>query len=483
MGPKAKKGGGKGKKGKGKAKEEEAVPETEYDTMDLEMLQEVVPMLRQQLEKSMLDRNYVQLERDTIQQFYDISKRESQEVELQIAAREREMGLMDESHRVEVRVYVQKVKHLEYEQKQKLAMVQAEAETEQEEVQEYQDIKMESLRDAKLSLNRQVRERELANAEEIMQIQDARQKNLSKLREGFEQSLAALKDKCEQRLVQLDADLELRRKVDVHEIEERKNTHINDLIKNHAKAFGQIKTYYNDITNDNLTLIKSLKNELVEMKKRAVANQQLMQDISQENKRLSEPLSVAVVEVTQLRAQLKDQGKDKLSLANTRARLRAQRGQSAQLRDTLSLREAEFAALEKERDDLYDSFEGAVAQVQQRSEFHNLVLERKVAALEDGIERSSTQLQELVRAAGIPAEEAQRILSSLNNLLTVRNTQIRSLKYDLIRETKAYNDSIRTYQDKLQSLGIPKDEIAGAAEGLKPIPLGTCGPAGLVTAH
>ena len=35
----------------------------EYDTMDLDMLREVVPMLRQQLEKSMLDRNYVQLER------------------------------------------------------------------------------------------------------------------------------------------------------------------------------------------------------------------------------------------------------------------------------------------------------------------------------------------------------------------------------------------------------------------------------------
>lgn len=36
---------------------------SEYDTMDLEMLREVVPMLRQQLEKSMFDRNYVQLER------------------------------------------------------------------------------------------------------------------------------------------------------------------------------------------------------------------------------------------------------------------------------------------------------------------------------------------------------------------------------------------------------------------------------------
>jgi hypothetical protein len=44
----------------------------EYDTMDLEMLREVVPMLRQQLEKSMLDRNYVQLERVFIYNIFDL---------------------------------------------------------------------------------------------------------------------------------------------------------------------------------------------------------------------------------------------------------------------------------------------------------------------------------------------------------------------------------------------------------------------------
>lgn len=40
------------------------------------MLREVVPMLRQQLDKSMLDRNFVQLERDAIQEYYNISQRE-----------------------------------------------------------------------------------------------------------------------------------------------------------------------------------------------------------------------------------------------------------------------------------------------------------------------------------------------------------------------------------------------------------------------
>ena len=52
------------KKGKGKDKKEEAPQEeSEYAIMDLEMLKELVPMLRQQVEKNVMDRNYVQLER------------------------------------------------------------------------------------------------------------------------------------------------------------------------------------------------------------------------------------------------------------------------------------------------------------------------------------------------------------------------------------------------------------------------------------
>jgi ribulose 1,5-bisphosphate carboxylase large subunit-like protein len=54
-------------------------------------------------------------------------------------------------------------------------------------------------------------------------------------------------------------DLELRRKQEIHEIEERKNTHINELMKKHEKAFAEIKNYYNDITHNNLDLIKTLK--------------------------------------------------------------------------------------------------------------------------------------------------------------------------------------------------------------------------------
>jgi len=54
-------------------------------------------------------------------------------------------------------------------------------------------------------------------------------------------------------------EFELRHKTEIHEVEERKNLQINALMKNHEKAFSDIKNYYNDITLNNLALINTLK--------------------------------------------------------------------------------------------------------------------------------------------------------------------------------------------------------------------------------
>merc|ERR1711871_708535 len=88
-----------------------------YATWSLDDMREEIIKKRKQLAKKQLDRNYVQLERDTIQTFYDITQKEVRELDLTIQSKDREMEVMEENHRVEVRVYVQKVKHLEYEHK------------------------------------------------------------------------------------------------------------------------------------------------------------------------------------------------------------------------------------------------------------------------------------------------------------------------------------------------------------------------------
>lgn len=51
----------------------------------------------------------------------------------------------------------------------------------------------------------------------------------------------ALIENYEHKLEKLEAELELRMKVEIHEIEERKNEHINELMMNHETAFREMK--------------------------------------------------------------------------------------------------------------------------------------------------------------------------------------------------------------------------------------------------
>ncbi|TMW60047.1 hypothetical protein Poli38472_000089 [Pythium oligandrum] len=476
MGPK-KKGGKKGKK----AKAEEPPPEepSEYDTMDVPMLKEVIQMLRQQLEKAQVDRNYVQHERDMIESFYDITKQEITDCDNEVMAKDREMEVMEDNHRVEVRVYVQKVKHLEYEHKNNLKRVQADGVGHMDEERDLHQHRETVLRSTKQSLKLELKERELSNEDEIDQMKQAHEKNLTKLREQFEKNISSLEERCQQRLQELQESLELRRKVDIHEIEERKNLHINDLMKNHEKAFTQIKNYYNDITKDNLRLIDSLKNEIAAMKKKAAANTKLMHDVSQENKRLSEPLAAALQEVEHLRHELKDEQKDKLSLRNAKARLLYLAQQVQELKQKQAELRAKYKSLENDRNMLYDTFEQTVQTIHKKGECKNLILEQRLATMDEQHNRKEMQLQEILAAANLDPSHARRVLESLDQVLEGKNGQIRDLQYSVAKSSKTFNDMLRTFTEKLTQFGIPEEEIRSL--GFKPVLTnGNVNPAGLV---
>merc|ERR1711966_487013 len=128
-------------------------------------------------------------------------------------------------------------------------------------------------------------------------------------------------------------------KVEVHEIEERKNQHTNELLFNHQEAFDEIKTYYNDITHDNPQLIRELKDEIAGMRDREKTNQKRMQLLTQENKDLSEPLLKKQEEQRELEEKLKSYTKDKMALKNLRAH-------NKQLEDRIGEAKSDYRATE-----------------------------------------------------------------------------------------------------------------------------------------
>merc|ERR1719428_365528 len=139
-------------------------------------------------------------------------------------------------------------------------------------------------------------------------------KEVSKILQDYERRLKEHITVHSNNIEKVRKELALKRKTDIHEIEERKNTHIQALMKNHEKSFAQVKTYYNEITMNNIALIHNLKKEIEQIKKKEELQDVQIQDLTAENRKLVEPLQRAQGELQELRKELSNYEMDKLSL-------------------------------------------------------------------------------------------------------------------------------------------------------------------------
>lgn len=294
----------------------------------------------------------------------------------------------------------------------------------------------------------------------------------------YEANLHEIETKYQARYQKLIEDLELKLKVEVHELEERKNLHVNDLIRSHEASFAEIKKYYNEITKDNLKSIKKFKAQIAELHRSQAANQKLTMDIAQENKKLTEPLALATAEVAALRADLRDAEKDRMSLANAKARLQTLEKDIRMLAEEHERLSGMYSDMERERAALYERFEETIEAVKKRSDFRNLLLEKKLADLQADYEARQTTLSEVLVAANLDPGALAMVGERLDRLLDDRNRMIRDLQYSVARVTKAHNDALRVYESKLYELGVAAEET-----GFAPLLTATSvGPAGLVAA-
>jgi hypothetical protein len=105
-----------------------------------------------------------------------------------------------------------------------------------------------------------------------------------------------------------------------------------------------------------------------------------------------------------------------------------------------------------------------------------MLLERRLEALGEALEKKDAQLAEVLGAANLEPGALAAINNRLEEVLDSKNQVIKALQYDVAKVSKAHNDVIRVYEAKLAEFGIPVEEL-----GFRPLVTNTStGPAGLV---
>ncbi|XP_034974488.1 dynein regulatory complex subunit 4 isoform X2 [Zootoca vivipara] len=450
--------------------------------MTKEQLEEHMGRIREELDREREERNYFQLERDKIHTFWEITRRQLDEKKAELRNKDREMEEAEERHQVEIKVYKQKVKHLLYEHQNNITELKAESTVSMKLAQkDHRSQEMELRKDMR-TLKVELKEQELSNEMVVKNLRLKQQEDITRLRNDFERQVKEIEAKYEKKMRVLRDELDLRRKTEIHEIEERKNGQINTLMKNHEKAFSDIKNYYNDVTLNNLALINTLKEQMEEMKKREEHLEKEMAEVLLQNKRLVEPLQRAREEVAELLKKLAHYEKDKAMLHHTRARLKATEKELKDLQWEHEVLQQRFIRVQDERDELYQKFTKAINEVQQKTGFKNLLLERKLLGLSNILEKKEVQLNEVLAATNLDPGALSVVTRKLEDVLDSKNNAIKDLQYELARVCKAHNDLLRTYEAKLTAFGIPLDNL-----GFKPLETSVIGhtlgqgPAGFVS--
>ncbi|KAM6253094.1 dynein regulatory complex subunit 4 [Porphyrio hochstetteri] len=450
--------------------------------MSKEQLERHVKRLREELDREREERNYFQLERDKIHTFWDITRRQLEEKKAELRNRDREMEEAEERHQVEIKVYKQKVKHLLYEHQENLTELKTEGVLSVRRAQRDLWAQETELRKDMRSLKVELKEQELANEVVVKSMHLKQEKEITQLYSNFERQMKELEAKHTKKMQVLRDDLDLRRKTEIHEVEERKNNQINELLRNHEKASGDLRNYYNDLTLHNLAFIDLLKGQVEELKKKENQLEKEKADALLQNKQLKESLQQAQEQGSELQKKLANYDKDKEVLTNTKARLKVTQKELKDLQWEHEVLEQRFSKVQAERDELYQKFTRAIGEVQQKTGFKNLLLERKLKALLSVLEKKEVELSEVFAASNLDPTALSLVSQKLEDVLSSKNSTIQDLQLQLARVCKAHDDMLHTMEEKLTAFGIPLDNL-----GFKPLAASVLGqavgqgPAGLVS--
>lgn len=411
-------------------------------------------------QKEERDFNEFQQQREKLNYFWIVEKKKLEDSKAELRNKERELQDLEEKHQVEIKVYKQRVKHLLYEHQNEITRRKTGGETALKLSQDDHRLDEVELKSDRRALKLELKETELTHDDFLKSLKQEHDRNITNLRHEFERKASEVQRNYEKKTKAVRERLEERRKRETLAIEHAKNVHIEALMKAHEKAFAEIKNYYNDITHNNLDLIKSLKEEVGEMRRKEQQDEKQMEHIAQENRRMSEPFKKAREDVDELRAELARYEREKGELRGAKARLLVVESQFGALRwedEVLRQRHAEVAA---QKDALSSRFTAVAAEVKQKAQFKALLLEKKLDTVAETLEARDAQLDDALARANVDVAAlgvGQR--SKARDVVERKASELADLRAELARVADAHGSLVEAVAVKMSDLGVPTPEL------------------------
>lgn len=451
MGPKAKKGGKK-------SEETEVVAET-ADQAEWKQLRNEADRLHKLSKKEEHDFNEFQQQREKLNYFWIVEKKKLEDKRVELRNKERELQDLEEKHQVEIKIYKQRLKHLLYEHQNELTAKKTEAE---QALKIAQDDDYENEIDIKTDrrlLNNSLKEIEVTHEEYIRSLKREQDQKITFLRHEFERRGSEVTKNYDMRMKKTREMLDRKRKEEIKMIEDKKHIMIDMLMTEHSKAFLDIKNYYNDITHNNLDLIKSLKEEVKDLELEERKDQLRLHEKMIENKKLSAPLKKMQEDVIRLRDELQEYEKEKAEMRKVKAALLIVENSSSSVSWEYETLLQKLTDLKNEKEELERHLYANVYEIKQKSAFRGMILEKKLTILQKIQEEREAQLNEVLSHANLEPTVLGQVKGHVDDILLRKNNEARKMQQDILRLQLQYEQLQKFIGGKLEEYGLTMNEL------------------------
>lgn len=423
------------------------------------LMQKEAKDLREKCEREERDFHQFLMEREKINYFWIVEKKTLTEKQADLRNKEREYQDREERQQIELKMFQQRLKHLRYHQQDEVVELKTDAELALKLQEDHHRITESEIKKDKRSLKVEIKEAEVSQEDFIRMLKLEQDQHILELRQEFDRKARDMQQKYEQRMKKIREDMEKQRRKQIQQIEEDKNKQIKNVMDKNSKDFLEIKVYYQDITTSNLDLIKRLKEEHSEIKKRENDDAKKMFDLEQRNKQLKEPLKRAHHDVERLEAELLAYEEDKKKLASVKEKIKQSETLLHRTEFQHEVLQQQLKTVSSEREELYSKFQHAIYDVQQKSGLKNLLLERKIDAVEEALETSEAQVSELLASANVDQATSSGISQKLDQVIAYKNDILAQLENEVSRIKDSHKTMVKTYESKLAEYGIPSEEL------------------------
>jgi chromosome segregation ATPase len=362
-------------------------------------------------------------------------------------------------HQEETKVYKQQLKHLMSEHVFESTQAKLKAERILKLIQDDNRIAEIKLKDDRRKLGNFTKDVDFSSEEYLRSLRREQDIRITQLRHEFERRAKEIQETYDARMKDTRDALDRHRLSRLSMISERKEKMVAEYMSQHTKALTDIKTYYSEITRQNLELISHLKEELKDIERAEKEDEIRKNERTAEYKKLQAPLKESEEQIKRLEGELISYKDERAALKHVKTNLDRVEGTRGGLLWEFEVIQQRFVDLKRERDELRQSFMSSVFDVKQKSSFRGVLLEKKLAAIQMVQEEHEAQLNEVLSRANIDPTLLGQVKGKSGDVLLRKSDEVRKLQNEYLRLQTKRNDLVRAVENKLGEFGLRSTEL------------------------